>query len=413
MKHDEAILNLLLDRYERSGHCLPGKQSDKRVMLTMSAKAYPPYKDNSPETQNINACVMGLEAEGLVSYSWRKGYESWLLDKVYLNLGRLSDAYARICRTPLAQTAKTLQKLIQDAQSRITTPWKLAFLQDEYQRLSDKLRPSQLLPQEPAIAEAILQVLVYTEQGPELIRIISANCFRDSKYLEQHLESKLVSIAKAYEPELMKHHAMEEDVLSKNEVLKQVGILTYPEIFEMHGNIQLIMKDTTLQIGAFHHGFCLQSENAELLQRISLDGIHRVLFVENRTNYRHMVMNGGSKDTLIVYHGGFYSQAKRRFFQLLTDALPGSAEVLFWGDIDLGGFAMFTRLKRDLFPTLQPYRMGPDDYEAYRKYGLVRSSTYLEAVEKQMTEGTFDPCFHAVAKTIIQYRQTVEQEIML
>lgn len=413
MKHDEAILNLLLDRYERSGHCLPGKQSDKRVMLTMSAKTYPPYKDNSPETQNINAAVMELETEGLVSYSWRKGYERWLLDKVYLNLDRLSDAYARIRRTPLTQTAQALQQLILDAQSRVTTPWKLAFLRDEYQRLSEKLRPSQLLPQDSVIAEAILRVLAYTEQGPELIRIISTNCFRDSKYLEQHLDSKLTSIAKAYEPELTKHRAMEEDVLSKNEVLKQIGILTYPEIFEMHGNVLLILNDTILPVGAFQHGFCLQSENTALLQRIQMDGIHRVLFVENRTNYRHMVMNGGFQDTLIVYHGGFYSQAKRRFFQLLADALPDSAAVQFWGDIDLGGFAMFTRLKRDLFSTLEPYRMGLHDYEAYRKHGMVRSSTYLESVEKQMTEGTFDPLFHPVARAIIQNGQTVEQEIML
>ena len=413
MKHDDAILDLLLDRYERSGHCLPGKQSDKRVMLAMSAKSYPPYKNNSPETQNINAAVMGLETEGLVSYSWRKGYESWLLDKVYLNLDRLPAAYARIRRTPLAQTAQALQQLIMDAQSRITTPWKLAFLRDEHQRLSEKLRPSQLLPQEPAIAEAILRVLAYTEQGSELIRIISTNCFRDSKYLEQHLESKLVSIARAYEPELTKHRAMEEDVLSKNEVLKQIGILTYPEIFEMHGNIYLTLENTDLLIGAFQHGFCLQSENAELLQGISLDEIQRIVFVENRTNYRHMVMSGGSQDTLIVYHGGFYSQAKRRFFQLLADSLPDGTAVQFWGDIDLGGFAMFTRLKRDLFPTLEPYRMGLDDYEAYRKHGLVRSSTYLESVGKQMTEGTFDPIFHPVARAIIHNGQTVEQEIML
>lgn len=413
MKHDDTILDLLLDRYERSGHCLPGKQSDKRVMLTMSAKAYPPYKDNSPETQHINAAVMELEAAGLVSYSWRKGYESWLLDKVYLNLDRLPDAYARIRRTPQAETAQTLQQLILDAQSRITTTWKLAFLRDEYQRLSEKLRPSQLLPQDPSIAEAILRVLAYTEQGPELIRIISTNCFHDSKYLEQHLDSKLVSIARAYEPELMKHRAMEEDVLSKNEVLKQIGILTYPEIFEMHGNAQLILSDTILPVGAFQHGFCLQSENAALLQRIQLDGIHRILFVENRTNYRHMVMNGGLRDTLIVYHGGFYSQAKRRFFQLLADALPDGAAVQFWGDIDLGGFAMFTRLKRDLFPTLEPYRMGLDDYKAYRNHGLVRSSTYLESVKKQMTEGTFDPIFLPVARAIIQNGQTLEQEIML
>ena len=98
---------------------------------------------------------------------------------------------------------------------------------------------------------------------------------------------------------------------------------------------------------------------------------------------------------------------------MLADALPDGAAVQFWGDIDLGGFAMFTRLKRDLFPALEPYRMGLDDYEAYRNHGLVRSSTYLESVEKQMTEGTFDPIFHPVARAIIHNGQTVEQEIML
>lgn len=413
MKHDEVILNLLLDRYERSGHCLPGKQSDKRVMLTMSSRTYAPYKDNNPETQNINAYVLLLEKEGLVSYAWRKGYENWLLDKVYLNLDKLPDAYARVSRTPLFQAAEKLQQLIVDAQSRITTPWKLAFLRDEYQRLCDKLRPSQLLPQEPAIAEAILKVLIYTECRPELIRIISTNCFRNSKYLEQNLEGKLISIAKVYEPELQKHRAMEEDVLSKNEILKQIGILTYPEIFEMHGNINLVLLDTVLQIGTFQHGFCLQSENVELLQQISLNEIKSILFVENRTNYRHMVMNGGVKDTLIVYHGGFYSLAKRRLFQLLADSLTDSVVTLFWGDIDLGGFAMFTRLKRDLFPALVPYRMGLADYETYKNQGMLRSSAYLEFLAKQMHDGTFDPIFNPIASAIINCGQTVEQEIML
>lgn len=413
MKHDEAILNLLLDRYERSGHCLPGKQSGKRVMLTMSPRTYAPYKDNNPETQNINAYVLLLEKEGLVSYSWRKGYENWLLDKVYLNLDKLPDAYAQVSRTPLSQTAEKLQQLIIDAQSQITTPWKLAFLRDEYQRLCDKLHPSQLLPQDPAMAEAILKVLIYTERGSELIRIISTNCFRNSKYVEQNLDSKLISIAKVYEPELQEHCAMEEDVLSKNEILKQIGILTYPEIFEMHGNINLVLPDTILQVGTFQHGFCLQSENVELLQQISLNGIKSILFVENRTNYRHMVMNGGVKDTLIVYHGGFYSQAKRKLFQLLADSLTDSVATLFWGDIDLGGFAMFTRLKRDLFPALEPYRMGLEDYETYKNLGMLRSSAYLESLKKQMRDGTFDPIFNPVASAIINCGQTVEQEIML
>lgn len=413
MGHDVAILNLLLDRYERSGHCLPGKQSNKRIALTMRPKEYAAYKDNDPDVQEINSAVLSMANEGLVSFAWRKGYENWLLDKVYLELDRLSDAYARVNRIPLAVTAQTLRQLIQSAQEQITTPWKCQFLSDEYTRLCEKLHTSQLLPQDTLLTEAILKVLAYTEQGPELMRVISTNCFRNSKYLEKNLVSKLVSIAKAYEPELMKYRAMEEDVLSNNEVLKQIGILTYPEIYEMHGGISLVLEKATIDTGAFGGGFCLQSENVDSLLKLQLGGIKTILFVENRTNYRRLVLNGGMEDTLIVFHGGFYSQTKRRFLRMIADNLSASTEVKFWGDIDLGGFLMFTRLKRDLFPELVPYRMDREEYEICKAFGIERSSTYLDLLRQRMEDESFDPIFNSVAEAIIINERTIEQEIML
>ena len=413
MGHDEEILNLLLDRYERSGHCLSGKQSNKRIALTMRPKEYAVYKDNDPKVQEINSIVLAMANEGLISFAWRKGYENWLLEKVYLELGRLSDAYARVKRVPLVVTAQTLRQLIQLAQEQITTPWKCRFLGDEYTRLCEKLRPSPLFPQDSELAEAVLKVLAYTEQGPELMRVISTNCFRNSKYLEKNLVSKLVSIAKAYEPELMKYRAMEEDVLSQNEVLKQIGILTYPEIYEMHGCIRLVLAEAVVDTGAFGGGFCLQSENVDSLLKLQFGGTKTVLFVENRTNYRRLVLNGGMKDTLIVFHGGFYSQTKRKFFRMIADSLSSSMKVKFWGDIDLGGFLMFTRLKRDLFPELVPYRMDQGEYETYKAFGIERSATYLELLRQRMSDGSYDLIFNPVAEAILAYGRTVEQEIML
>lgn len=413
MGHDAAILNLLLDRYERSGHCLPGKQSNKRIALSMRSKEYAAYKDNDPDVQQINSAVLAMAKDGLVSFTWRKGYEKWLLDKVYLELDSLSDAYARVNRIPLAATAQALRQLIQSAQEQISTPWKRQFLSDEHARLCEKLHPSQLLPQDPLLTETILKVLVYTEQGPELMRVISTNCFRNSKYLEKNLVSKLVSIAKAYEPELLKYRAMEEDVLSQNEVLKQIGILTYPEIYEIHGCISLVLAEAVVDIGAFSRGFCLQSENVDTLLKLQLGESKTVLFVENRTNYRRLVLNGGMENTLIVFHGGFYSQMKRKLFRMVADNLSASTEVKFWGDIDLGGFLMFTRLKRDLFPKLVPYRMDRREYEIYKAFGIERSAAYLDLLRQRMTDESFDPVFNSIAEAIIANGRTIEQEIML
>ena len=69
MAPDLDILNLLLDRYERSGHCLPGKQSNRRVALSLTRGEYPPYRENDPYTQEINRAIERLAAEQLVAFS--------------------------------------------------------------------------------------------------------------------------------------------------------------------------------------------------------------------------------------------------------------------------------------------------------------------------------------------------------
>jgi len=413
MTPDLDILNLLLDRYERSGHCLPGKQSNRRVALSLTRGEYSPYRENNPCTQEINDAVDHMAAEGLVTYAWKKGYEGWLLDKVYLELDALPQVYSRTGRTPISDTAELLCNLLRQAKTRIQTPWKLRFLEEELSRIEKKLRPSRFLSGDTEQVAGILAVLQYTERGAELMRVISVNCFHDSKYLEQNLLSPLSSIVRAYDPELANYRMADEELLPQNAALAQLGILTYPEIFEFCGSVQLVFAQSVLDASPFRRGFCLQSENLDSLLQIALDGIDSVLFVENRTNYRHILLQGVPSHQLVILHGGFYSPAKRCFFQMLSSGLPTTAEVSFWGDIDLGGFLMFTRLKQSVFSTLIPYRMGLEDYCQYRHNGFKRSSSYLAALQKQLGNGTFDPIFIPVARSILEDGVTIEQEIML
>lgn len=415
MAPDLDILNLLLDRYERSGHCLPGKQSNRRVALSLTRGEYPPYRENDPYTQEINRAIERLAAEQLVNFSWRKGYEGWLMDKVYLELDDLSKAkaYARTGRMPVTDTAERLCQLLRQAKDQIRTSWKLHFLDEELSRTGKNLRPSRLLSGNAEQITAILRVLQYTEKGPELMRVISTNCFHDSKYLERNLLSSLSSIVKAYDPELINYRTADNELLPQSAVLAQLGILTYPEIFEFCGGVRLIFAQSELDTLPFQKGFCLQSDNLDSLARIILDSIDSLLFVENRTNYRHILLQGIQSHQLVILHGGFYSPAKRRFFQMLFSDLPASAEVSFWGDMDLGGFLMFTRLKQSVFPGLVPYKMELKDYRMYQHWGLKRGSAYLASMQKQMENGAFDPVFLPIARAILEDGVTIEQEIML
>lgn len=411
MTADIEIINLLLDRYERSGHCLPGKSSNRRVALAMSRGEYPPYRENDPSNIEVNHIIESLSKEGLVSYTWRKGYEGWLLDKVYLNLEELPSAYVKAGRVPLSETASGLRQLIQQYASQIKTPWKLQFLEDELSKLEKNLRPSRHLDSNNT--EAVLKILEYTEYGPNLMRVISANCFHDSKYLERNLLSNLTSIAKAYEPELIAFRDAGEELLTQSVILEQIGILTYPEIFEFCGAARLALSNSVLDISPFHKGFCLQSENMNYISGLSFHRIKKVLFIENRTNYRDFLRQGFPNDWLIVWHGGFYSPTKKRLFQLFSDHLPASVEVRFWGDIDLGGFLMFTRLKQEIFHDLIPYRMGLEDYNQYKLYGLERKSSYLTLLQQHMKQKRFDAVFMPVAEEILRSKVTIEQEIMV
>lgn len=245
------------------------------------------------------------------------------------------------------------------------------------------------------------------------MRVISVNCFHDSKYLERNLLSSLSSIVRAYDPELTNYRTADEELLPQSAVLAQLGILTYPEIFEFCGGVQLIFAQSEQDTQPFRRGFCLQSENLDNLTKIVLDRIDSLLFVENRTNYRHILLQGIQSHQLVILHGGFYSPAKRRFFQMLFSDLPASAEVSFWGDMDLGGFLMFTRLKQSVFPGLVPHRMGLKDYRMYQHCGLKRGPAYLVSMQKHLENGAFDPVFNPVAHAILADGVTIEQEIML
>ena len=86
-------------------------------------------------------------------------------------------------------------------------------------------------------------------------------------------------------------------------------------------------------------------------------------------------------------------------------------EELLQGDIDLGGFQMFDRLK-GIFPTLTPMRMSAEDVTTYHGTGLVRSEHYLKTVQTALACDQY-PIFHMAMKKILEYGVTIEQEVFL
>lgn len=87
-------------------------------------------------------------------------------------------------------------------------------------------------------------------------------------------------------------------------------------------------------------------------------------------------------------------------------------KVYYWGDIDMGGFNMFCRLKRNIFPTLEPLNMDCSCFEKYREKGLARNEDYIQRLLRLKGNENYS-VFSTVIDLIAQYGVTVEQEAFL
>lgn len=409
----QELLHRLLDQYERSGHCLPGKTSNRRIAVSLNETDFPAYRQNRRESvEEINAVIQKMEEAGFVTFQYRKGYEGWLIDKVYLNLESLSESYQAAGRRPLALHAKEQMELLDSAYTKCGRAWVRRFIADEQDRLRKHFRASRLLPEDARLAKDFFMALQASEKGPQLMRVLSVQCFQDSKRLERELLPFLLSVARRYEPDIAAFNRGSDEKLTDNEVLAQIGILRYPEIFEFCGDITLTVQNISVFTSPFSRGFCLQSETLPDVQNIDLDRICHVYFVENRTNYRALVLKGIPPDVLVIHHGGFYSPARGCLFQKVVRAAKDDTRFYFWGDLDLGGFQMLERLRKNIVPNLLPFRMDDVALRRYRSTGKPRTADYLHRLEQFRSE-TSNPSMQGGIAAIMQTGVTVEQESML
>lgn len=402
------ILNKLLDKYERSSYVL-GNGSGRAVAI--APKELGSYSCYDYESVHIvRDAVSELEREGLV-YSEQVKENSHLIKRICLVLDNTDKAYMFVSRTPISKRKQQFLQLIESTISNIKTEWILNFLREEYEYINLKAKPNKYLFEDIDKAKALCKVLIFIDNSEAMmVRNISVRCFNDSKYLERNLVEKMVSIAKQYEPELVIYKETEQEKLTNNQILEQIGILTHSEIFEFCGKASLIVKGENINISGFDKGFCLQSAMVDSIDDIELKEIESILFVENRTTYRQIIMQGVSDKLLVVYHGGFYSPLKGRFMRKLYNP-TSNIRYYFWGDIDLGGFMMYDRLRKNIIAELIPYRMDLETFISGVEYGMDRGTFYCDTLLKYL-ELNQDSPFADVIRCIIREKKTVEQEIL-
>lgn len=413
MDYKKMLLNRLLDKYEKSTAYLEGP-ARRRIMLKFNVRQFPEYDVEKTETREfINSVVQELAEKGLVEFAWLKFEQGNIIDQVWLCLDKLEASYREVGRIPKKERVEKVLLAIQECRQRITTPWIVAFLETAAEEIADKMSLTPFLPDDEELTQAVLTALCGIEKKGEeecLERVFSLRCFGDSKYFERQVRHKIVQIVRDY------YLFYEDNIVeapTESEILAQVGIVRAPEQIDFCGEIKGKLGGREIDFALFKYGVTINSFTAKELEITDLNSVQKVLFIENKANYLEYILKTKTKNEFVMYLGGFYSPAQGQFIQKVY-AMARSKGLQFrhWGDIDVGGFRIFHRLKTELINELKPHLMDKEALLAKKQYWLTFDEQYATELEKLLAREEYAE-FYEVITLMLEKGARLEQEAFL
>ena len=334
----DILLSRLLDKYEKSTHLLHPGSSTRRVMLRIGKKEFPEYNYEDAQIRDAwNDAVRALEARGLVSAEWVKGRP--VLSAVVLNLDHVMDCYRAIGRIHPVQWAKSVADLARSQLGTVTTEWIAAWRDDVCTQAREAARvPSYCKKDLTQFRQLLTAFAAYDALHGEAItmRAFSGKCYQNTKTFELEVRDLFLKIASAYYPELAE--ACEHEALGERDRLAFLGIYARPELYELAGNCIIRTDFGNIDLAsAGPYGLALPSTAVDCIRAADLHRIRTVILIENKTNYDAFLLTEREQHDLVLYHGGFLSPQKRKFFLKIAASVPSAVPVYLWADIDLGG----------------------------------------------------------------------------
>ena len=276
MNHKNRILEKLLDKYEE---CKNG--SNRRVLLQCSKR-----ESGAPDIESEEYVVFleqmeSLRTAQLIDFDWiRKNH---IIDHIWLNLNHVQDAYAYVNRETMTQQVQNVVQQIDNVLPGIQINWIVQGLEEEKKQLLERNKRFGIWKQPTEWRGKWLDALCHIDRlsgNVVTMRACSVKLYSDSKYFEREIKKTLALWIREHEPILRETEELEE-----REILSHVGILMMPEVFEFCGNIQMDFSDGLVDFSPMKVGSCILASCVQDIRQISLNGVHRILFIENRTNY--------------------------------------------------------------------------------------------------------------------------------
>ena len=345
--YKEIILNLLLDKYERSKSFTGDNKVEQRFSVKIAA-LFPKYGDEAEYDlfNALNEAVFALSEMDFVSFQCKK---NGVIENVSLKFTRLYDAYAYLTRTPKAETNRNLTGLLEQYDGKNDLLTRFCTVQKE--RIA-KNKKAEYSDGDIAEYEKLLKAvsMIFDVAEETFIRDFSIRVFGDSKSFEA-IKGKVKRLLFQY-----------GDFPDEETVLEDLNIVKNPGHIYMKGSALIQISGQTIDLSKLNGDVAISSALLPDVEKITVTG-KRIMSIENLTSFHAF----SEKDTFAVYLGGYHNTHRRRFIQQLFKDNPTAAYYHF-GDIDAGGFYILLHLRNKTGVPFLPYHMDISTLQQYCDY---------------------------------------------
>ena len=405
MTMHEAALNIvskLIGKYEKSAAFRNG--TTRRILIAERTDRDIFSVLDDPERYDafISACRY-LRENRIAEYETDRDNPS-LPVRVFLPADdeMIRNAYAFIGRRNKGEVLSDLMASIQEcADSLPLSPIKY-YLIGILSYISEKKKlPSPFTGTE--MDQDLLSVLHFISDNEDEIaeRVLSIRLFGDSKHFERAVKPGILSI-------LRKIHPDEDD----DSLLPEYSVVRYPEEFLFSGNISFVFADGgSIDYSSLKGIASITNMDAAWIESVFSKAVRIITTVENKANFFELA-SSRKNDELVVYLGGFFSPAKGKFLGKLRDSFP-EASFRHTGDIDVGGFSIFVKLRNEIMPELQPYMMDRETLLSHIDAAeRISSMEYIHRLEALMADPDYE-IFRDVISVMLDEKIRLEQEALI
>lgn len=396
--YSKIILNSLLDKYERSSLYKGENTKDIKISFKFTRDSLADYfNEYSPEYKGeINDQCLSLKEKGYIDIQWKKFQEGNIIDKVALNINELGPIYGELKREKKSS--------MEERACEILLPycciegWVGNFASQMKSRIENSESVKKYLDIEnPALIEELMDALykISIQQTEIPRRVFSAIHFNDSKRIER-LESRLDRVMIDF-----------GDYNGDMDILSQANIIKNPGYVYLKGTAVILCGSQYIDLHKVGSDIGLSSSSIGDMEVVSVDA-KRVVTVENLTTFHSYRPD----NELVIYLGGYHNETRRRFLKKVYETAKGKP-FFHWGDIDLGGFRIFSHLKKRTGIPFKPLLMDVNTLIKYRDNSRpIEDKRYISELEKLLEYEEYLE-FHEVIEYMIENQVRLEQEVIV